>query len=499
MITDPASSIEKRLIAAAGKREAAAISDGVSIPIATLAELVFGLRNALILRGIRKGDRILVHMRNSAEYVIAGLAIMLAGGVLVPANVRFTQRELGELMARANAVGYFADTDLASVIDELLSTDSRNLRFPVTPTTVGALEEFRRVGDWSLPQASAPLPDAEDIAALFFTTGTTGRPKGVLTSHRALGAYIDIVQSSFGFGSGDRLVMPMPMYYTGGFKASMAAVLLGLDLITERIWSASDLPNLVREHRATLVWAVPTLWALMLRSASFKPDLMRTVRLLWLGGSNVPRSLRNELISAFPDKPHYHNYGLTECNFATVEPRGCEYPNSAGLPTVGTRISIDGLSEPDKVGEIWVSGRQEFSGYADSEFISARQRNGWIRTGDQGYLQPDGRLTVIGRLADMARRGGENIALAEVERVIVGLASVSEAVVLAVPNEVFGHELKAIVVPTPGRHFDLDLVRKECMGLLAEFKVPKYWDVRHTPLPRNESGKVDRKLLESGP
>ena len=217
---------------------------------------------------------------------------------------------------------------------------------------------------------------------------------------------------------------------------------------------------------------------------------------MWRGGSHTPRSLIDDLVSLFPGMPHYHSYGQTECNMASMEKDALSQNESVGYPTFGTEITIEGHRKPDVEGEIWLRGPQQFSRYLGTVGGEASTvEDGWVHSGDRGWLDADGRLSIIGRGSDIVIRGGENISTAEVERVIVDLPGVAEAAVVAVPDDVFANELKAVVVAGPGATIDGDEVRKGCGEVLAEFKVPKYVEIRHAELPKTGAGKIDRSAL----
>jgi acyl-CoA synthetase (AMP-forming)/AMP-acid ligase II len=336
-----------------------------------------------------------------------------------------------------------------------------------------------------------------DTAAVFFTAGTTGQPKGALTSHSALAATVDLIRSSTGMTARDSVILPMPMFYTGGLKASLANLLIGARVSVFRSWSPGDIVDAIDEQRGTFVWAVNTVWGLMLRARGFSERRVQSIRAVWRAGSHTPRALLEDLLRVWPDRPHFHSYGLTECNIATMERDALSHPESVGFPNHGVGLSIDGRTTPEREGEIWLTGPQQFSGYAnDPEATRKTLVNGWVRTGDLGRLEPDGRLQVIGRGSEIIIRGGENIAAAEVERALLDVPGVVEAAVVGVPDDMFGQELKAVLFAEPAAAVSSELLRTECQRVLAEFKIPKWIEIRREPLPRNPAGKIAKSELK---
>ncbi len=471
------------------------ISGGVEVPAARLLEAARAFAARLAADGIGHGDYVLLLMKNSPDYLAAALGVMFAGAVLVPVNARFTPAEIAELFELSSPKAWVADADLAAIIREAEGNQAPEQRYVIDPLLGRPLKQLLEMGR---PKTDGPIspvkPDA--IGAVFFTAGTTGRPKGAMTSHAAVAAFVDVVQTAMTMTPQDTVVLPMPMFYTGGLKASLANLLIGARVVIFPEWSPSDLVAAMRDYKATILWGVPSVWALMIRSKGFDPASVQTLRIVWRGGSFTPRSLLDDLMRIFPGLPHFHSYGLTECNMAAMETDAVHHEESCGFATYGTQISIEGDPKRAEVGEICVNGRQQFSGYlGDPERTAAAFTNGWIRTGDKGWLDADGRLRVLGRGSDVIIRGGENISAAEVERTIVQLPGVAEAAVVPVFDEVFGHELKALVVASGEHPLDPEQIRQECRRVLAEFKVPKYVEIRHEPLPKNASGKIMKASL----
>jgi acyl-CoA synthetase (AMP-forming)/AMP-acid ligase II len=472
------------------------IADGVEVRLDAIYAAAQAVAARLVIDGVEPGDHIVLVMRNSAEFLAASLGVMFAGAVLVPVNVRFTTAEMKDLLAVAAPRAWIADEDLASVVHDAEGEHPVDFRYPVDSDSARPLGAIL---EWAHDRRDAPIRRVrkDDIAAVFFTAGTTSRPKGAMTSHAALAAFVGVAASAMSISARDTVILPMPMFYTGGIKASLANLLTGARVVVFRSWSPPDLVDATDEYQGTFLWGVTSVWALLLKSNNFSEERVSSLRAVWRTGSFTPRALLNDLKRVWPDTPHYHSYGLTECNVSSMEQDAIRHPESCGFPTAGVEITIDGHVTPETVGEIWVRGPQQFSRYLNDDESTRRalDEGGWVHTEDQGWLEPSGRLHVLGRGSDMIIRGGENISAAEIERVILECPNVEEVAVVPVPDDVFGHELRAVVVPTRDGVVDADRIREGCSKMLAEFKVPKFIEIRLEPLPKNPSGKIAKSSL----
>lgn len=488
------SPLEERLTQSIAQHRPSLFADGVEIPGESLLGAARAVAARLVADGIPRGSYVLLAMQNSAEYLAAALGVMFAGARLVPVNTRFTAPEVRDLFDMAGPAAWIADSACEQVMREA-AEGSGAAAYSVEVDPVRPLSTLRT---WGRPADRGPVvPIAgSDIAVVFFTAGTTGRPKGALTTHAATAAFTDIVTHDLDMTARDTVLLPMPMFYSGGLKASLANLLLGARVVTFRQWKPADLVDAFAEHRATFLWAVPSVWALMLRSPGFEERAVQTNRVIWRGGSHTPRTVIEDLSRLFPGMPHFHSYGQTECNMSAMERDALAHKESVGFPTFRTEITIEGHRRPDEEGEIWLRGPQQFSGYlGTSTGELATVEDGWVHSGDRGWFGADGRLYILGRGSDIVIRGGENISTAEVERTILDLPGVAEAAVVAVPDEIFANELKAVVVAAPDVRLDAETVREGCRGALAEFKIPKYVEIREDPLPKSGSGKIDRSAL----
>ena len=494
--TERWSPLERRLAALGGRDKVPrVIADDRTVPASELLPAARSVARRLLADGLDQGDLVLLLLRNSVEYLAAAVGVMLAGGIVVPVNARFTPAEVRFFFEHGRPRATIAEQRFAELLRSAEGLHPPDLRYVVDLDVDMPLKQLH---DWESPgDLSRPVTeiDAEQTAAIFFTAGTTGPPKGARTSHQAIDAFNAVVEHSMGVDERDCVVLPMPMFYTGGLKAPLAVLSAGADLVVFREWRAPDLVDAIDAYAGTLLWAVPSVWGLMMRGSSFDPGRVQSVRILWRGGSLTPTRIVEDLVETFPELPHFQSYGLTECNMSTMEKDSVRYDESCGFATHGTRVTIEGADVREEPGEIWVRGAQQFSGYfGDPARTRQTLVDGWVRTGDQGWIGGDGRLHVLGRGSDIVIRGGENISTTEVERVLVNVVGVDEAAVLGVPDDIFGHELRAVVVSSSPEVTEAS-IRKVCEDALAEFKVPRFIEIRDEPLPKSAVGKIQKRLL----
>ncbi|TYB42489.1 class I adenylate-forming enzyme family protein [Actinomadura chibensis] len=460
--------------------------DGGSWTWADLAERVDRACRALESRGVGRGRRVGVSVSNRPEMVVAFLAVTRLGGVFVPLNPRLSAAEV------------------AVVVDDcapcLLVGEAGGLDALPSGVPVAAVEDLLAGG----PAApiSAVLPGPEDTIALLYTSGTTGRPKGAVLTHRAFAATAENSRRALDLTPDDRHLIVSPLSFTGGVLTSLQpALATGGQVLVERGFDAGRVLHVLRTERPTVFMAVPAMLALLARHPGFSPDALSSLRYLGSGSAPVPPALFETYRRAGVEIGHA--YGLTEGGGLGAVLRPAEaaaHPGSAGRPCalVELRIADErGVPRPaGTVGEIQQRGPSVMTEYwgRPDDTREALLPGGWLRTGDLGRIDGDGYLTVVGRSKDVILSGGINVYPAEVEAVIARHPDVVEAAVAGVPHEVFGETVAAFVVARPGRAPFPDELRDFCSGALADYKIPK---VFHWPdvLPRTASGKIVRTAL----
>lgn len=510
----PAPSTVPGLIARASQdfpaREAV-VDDGVRWTFAELAEQVYRCAGAMIASGVERGDRVAVWAPNGRHFVTAALGAVTAGAVLVPVNTRFRGDEAAWILRKSGArllvVGNgFLGNDYVGMLRE---ADPGLKPEIVTLTGEGGLpwEDFakrsRSVNRETVLRRAADVTD-DDISDMFFTSGTTGRPKGVLTAHgqniRVFQAWADTV----GLRPEDRYLIINPMFHTFGYKAGVLACLIkGATMIPQQVFDAGQAIAAIASERVTVLPGPPTLYASILDHPARRDRDLSTLRLAVTGAASVPVALvervREEM---FPEV--IIAYGLTEsCGTVTIGDVHADartISRTVGKPLDGTEVIVaapDGTPrKPEEPGEVLVRGYNVMRGYFDDQDATrqAIDEHGWLHTGDVGMFDGEGNLRITDRLKDMFTVGGFNAYPAEIEQVITGHERVSEAAVIGVPDERLGEVGRAFVIPRPGATVTEEEIVAFCRERLANFKVPRSVTVVEA-LPRNAAGKVLKTQL----
>ena len=480
---------------------------------------VDGLAHALVHDlGVTKGDRVAIGMRNYPEWICSIAAITSVGAISVSLNAWWTEDELDFALRDSGTSVLIADLERAQLAAATLAdTGAQAL---VVRAAGHRLPEGARHFD-DVVDRTQPMPDVDvagdDDATILYTSGTTGRPKGAVSTHRA------ITQALFGFackGAIDRLRKPpaaetegagplcfilvVPLFHvTGCVPVMMSTFAAGIKLVMMYKWDPERALELIERERVTNFVGVPTMSWDMLESPDF--DTRDTSSLLSVGGGGAPAppELVKRVESSFRAGRPSIGYGMTETNAYGPGNSGDDYvthPRSTGRGTPILELKVidaDGNPLPaGELGEICFKGPHLIRGYwnrpdATEETIV----DGWLRSGDLGRIDEDGFVYVEDRAKDMILRGGENIYCAEVEAAIYEHPAVHEAAVFGVPHERLGEEVAAAVVCKPGQSIDEDALRQFLAGRLAGFKIPSRVAVHAQQLPRNASGKILKRTL----
>ncbi|GGZ15031.1 fatty acid--CoA ligase family protein [Streptomyces nitrosporeus] len=502
-----------------------AVVDGdVRLTWAQLREQVRAAVKSLIALGVRRGDRIAVWAPNSHRWVVAALATTSAGAVLVPVNTRYKGAEARWLLERSGARLLFVENGfLGKDYLSMLHTGDgprdagrpasleRVVTFDAaTRPAALAWEEFLRLGA-GLPGAEADAHTAgvrpDDPSDLLFTSGTTGRPKGALTTHRQNLATYRAWSGRTGLTGQDRYLIVNPMFHCFGYKAGVLACLLrGTAMVLHPVFEVGRVLRTVEAERITVLPGPPTIYTELLGAPGRDGFDLSSLRLAVTGAAVVPvalvRRMRAEL---FPDV--LTAYGLTE-SCGTVS--ACSADDdaetvalTAGRPLDGVEVRVvDGKDRTvlpaGQDGEILVRGYNVMRGYLDDPEATAAavDADGWLATGDVGHLDARGNLVITDRLKDMFVVGGFNVYPAEVEQVLTAHEAVAEAAVLGIPDARLGEVGRAYVTARPGAEADPGALAGHCRERLANFKVPREIVVLGA-FPRNATGKVDKTALRT--
>ncbi len=452
---------------------------------------------ALRGRGIGRGDRVGIWAPNLPEWIAAALAVHTVGAAVVPLNTRYKGAEARDILDRSGA-------KLLFTVDGFLGLDFRAmLAWPALPTVV-----FRQDWDAFLAEGDggdgAPTVTADDVSDILFTSGTTGRPKGVPTTHaqslRAFQAWSAVV----GLRDTDRYLVVAPFFHAFGYKAGwLAALLAGATVLPQATFDVDAVLERIPRDRVTVLPGPPALYQTLL----MRPDLDRhdlsSLRLAVTGAASIPVQLIHDMRDVLGFDTVITGYGLTESTGVATMCRDGDAPETIAttsgraIPGVEVRtVDADGRPlGPGEAGEVQVRGYNVMAGYLDDPEATAEAiRDGWLRTGDIGVLDAGGNLRITDRIKDMFIVGGFNAYPAEIEHALLAHPAVGQVAVIGVPDERLGEVGAAFVVATaPVTEAELIAWSRERM---ANFKVPR--QVRFLDaLPRNASGKVTKGDLRA--
>jgi long-chain acyl-CoA synthetase len=471
---------------------------------------------ALVERyGVRPGDRVAVGMRNYPEWVVSAGAVLSVGAVLVSLNAWWTEDELDYALGDATPTVLIADIERVERTRESAArrgVRTIGVRLDTVPEGVDRWEKVVQPGA-ALPEVDV-APD--DDATILYTSGTTGRPKGAVSTHRA------VLQALAGFGCRTAVVrvlhpdeapttpappvfiLIVPLFHVTGFvPVLLSCVGNGLKLVMMYRWDADRALELIERERVTNFVGVPTQSWDLLESPRFAETDTSSLVSVGGGGAPAPPELVKRVSSSFRQGRPSIGYGMTETNAYGPQNSGTDYeshPTSTGRATPILEISVrddDGSPMPvGSRGEIWFKGPHLIRGFWNRPDATAEAIvDGWLRTGDIGRVDDEGFVYVEDRAKDMVLRGGENVYCTEVEAAIYEHPSVYEAAVFGVPHERLGEEVAAAVYLRPGVTLTAEELQRHVGERLAPFKVPSRVLVLDHPLPRNASGKILKREL----
>jgi long-chain acyl-CoA synthetase len=397
--------------------------------------------------------------------------VLLSGAAVVPVNTRLTGSEAAHLLT---------DSGAALVLDD--------------PEALPAGEAY---ADLEIGPA--------DLAAVFYTSGTTGRPKGAATTHANFASHAETsrrVKDVERDSPTTRVLISVPLFHVTGCNGQLllAAVVGGAAVIMPT-FSAGEFLAAVERERIDVMTTVPAVYWLVLQHPALPTTDTSSVRTLLYGGAPMAPELIRRLRAAFPTARLGNGFGMTEAFCSTFLPDALtdDHPDSVGLPTPLTDVA---LHEPDPatgIGEIMFRGGHVVSGYWGLEEATreAFRVDGWYLTGDLGRIDDDGLVYALDRKKDLINRGGENVYCVEIENVLVGHPALVEASVVGVPDPVMGEKVGVVLVARPGQSVEVASVLDFCRERLADYKIPEFVAVLEERLPRTASGKVDKKSLRA--
>jgi malonyl-CoA/methylmalonyl-CoA synthetase len=471
--------------------------DGSIVTYADLIRISGQLVNALKRLGVKPGDRVAVQVEKSAEALLVYLAALRAGAVYLPLNSAYT----------ASEVRYFLD-DAEPAVFVCRPEAAADMKALAAEVGVPSVETLGSTGEGSLMEAArAETPEFDDVAqtrddlaAILYTSGTTGRSKGAMLSHGNLKSNADALREIWRFTPDDRLLHALPIFHTHGlFVATNVTLMTGSSLIFLPSFNASEIIRLL--PKATVMMGVPTFYTRLLARPDFTRDLAAHMRLFVSGSAPLSAETHKE----FQERIGHaiiERYGMTETNMNASNPYdGDRLPGSVGLPLPGVEIRIadpeTGRALPQgEVGVIDIRGPNVFKGYwrMPEKTREEFREDGFFVSGDLGRVDERGYISIVGRAKDLIISGGFNVYPAEVEAAIEALPGVAECAVIGVPHADFGEGVVAVLTPKPGASLEEKTIQTALSNELAKFKQPKRIFITNE-LPRNAMGKIQKKEL----
>jgi long-chain acyl-CoA synthetase len=431
------------------------------------ARVAGGLRDT----GIARGDRVAIRLGNGADWVLAFFGAQLLGAVVVPVNTRFTDDEVAYVVQDSGAAFTFA---------------------PGAPLPDGR------------PTAVEDLAPG-DLAAIFYTSGTTGFPKGAMTSHANFTTNCEnafrCLQIDRSQLTGLSTLVSVPLFHVTGCNSQLLPMLEWGGRV-EILSGPLDLDGFfaaVGAHGVNQLVSVPAIYHAVMRHPKFAELDVSGVRWVSYGGAPVAESLVQRIKDGFPNARVGNGFGLTETSSLTSflpHEEAAEHADSVGFAMPVVDLAVDRPDAQTGVGELLVRGPNVVQGYWNKPEATAETFvDGWLHTGDLARIDDDGLLYIVDRKKDMINRGGENVYSIEVENALASAPGVGEAAAVGVPDEMMGEKVGAAIVPAAGAALDVVAVIAYCREHLADFKVPQYVAVLDEALPRNPGGKVLKAQL----
>ena len=492
---------------------AAVVQGNISLSYSQLDAASSQVANALVSRGVVKGDRVAVSCPNVPYFPIVYYGILKAGGVVVPLNILLTEREIAYHLADCGANAYFCFEGTpelaigkagAAAFDQTESCEHFIL-LAADPKATSPDPRRETLAEFTHRQPTtchAANTEATDAAVILYTSGTTGQAKGAQLTHSNMVQNAQLAGRLFGTHSHDVHLIALPLFHSFGQSVQMnSGLATGATLVLMPRFSAAQALAIMEDHKVTFFAGVPTMYHALLGCESESAGIADHLRVAVSGGAAMPGEIMRRFEKRFA-VPILEGYGLSETSpiatFNRIDrPRK---QGSIGLPVWGVEVDVvdaAGKPAPDgEAGEIVIRGHNVMKGYfgRPDATKAAIDDDGWFRTGDIGTRDAEGYFYVVDRKKDMIIRGGFNVYPRELEEVLLTHPQVSLAAVIGVPHEVYGEEIKAFVVPAKGASITEEELIDWCRQVMAAYKYPRLVEFR-TSLPMTATGKVLKREL----
>ena len=467
-----------------------------------LRDKVFALGHGLLKLGVKPGDKVAIYLPSWPEYVLSYLAIWSIGACSVPLDFMFTEDEILSCLSHSEAkiliTKHKANISFGALKANLALLE--NIIFCQSKDEEGLSFEELIASELNLP-AKVEIKE-DDCAIIFYTSGTTGKPKGVLISY----AQLDAPPKSMAFfvnsdlGSLDTTLCALPFSHLGGLIYIQSTITFGLTMVLMERFMPLDFLRNIQNYKVNFFWIVPSMYYALLQLKEFETFDLSSLRwIVTFGASNSPEALRR-FQQFCPQASLLNGWGLTETNAPTVVlPMGSKKIESVGRPAPWIQVKIFSESDQElpsgQMGEVVVKSWVVTQGYFKDELLTQSTiRNGWFYTGDLGKFDAQGFLYIVGRKKEMIKVGGEIVFEPEVEASLQKHPDITEAAVIGIADKLRGEVPKAFVVVKEGKSISTEDLRYFLRQHLAHFKIPHYFEFCPA-LPKNRIGKIDKEQL----
>ena len=456
--------------------------------------------NALQSIGVSKGDRVAQYMPNSMELVYSLVGNFKNGSIVVPMNINFKEQEIHHILSDSGAKAIMTDSERLPIVRNIISKipDLKSIIL-VDGSEDGTLNFNTLLKNASDKEPSTIIKD-EDSAIIFYTSGTTGKPKGALLSQTNVTSNLKALEQAWKLAKDDVFLLTLPLYHIHGIGVALCSSLyVGNFTILKKKFVAEEVLEAIQKRKVTLFMGVPTMYFKLLEVEGLEKYDLSSMRLFVSGSAPLSRELFYKLKKAFGHEI-LERAGMSESMMDFSNPYNSErIPGSVGpcLPGVKARIVDKSFNDvpANTEGEILIKGPNVFNGYWNKPNYNKHAfRDGWFITGDVGKIDENNYVYIIGRSKDVIISGGINIYPREIEDVIESMPQVKECAVVGIPDKEFGESVKAYVVLNPKSELTEDEVVDYCREKIASFKKPKFVEFLEA-LPKNTMGKILKEEL----
>src|SRR5690625_2636269 len=460
-------------------------------------EQVNRLANGLIARGITKGDKVALMMKNSDLFVMAFYAIMKTGAVAVPINFRLTDHEVAYILDDSDAAALFFDPDYDALIQQAVKDNDKLQLFIAKEHGVNDQITFSEIMSTDYTEPNIEVSERDD-AEILYTSGTTGNPKGALFDHlRILQVGLN-VSIEFKLGPEDNLLHLAPLFHSAQLNLFLiSGTYIGSTQVIHEDFHPVNVLETIEQEKISFFFGIPTMYNFLLQVPNRDSYDLSSIKRYGYGAAPMPVSLIEQSVELFGNDQIYNLCGLTEGGpggiYLTPEQHK-KYPGAGGTAIFSTEVKVvnelDEEIKPNEIGEFILRSEMVMKRYYNKpEETKEALRDGWLYTGDLATINEDGIITLVDRKKDMIITGGENVYSTEVEHVLYEYPAILEAAVVGMPDETWGERVAAIVVPKSGETIDYNDLRSFCENRLAGYKVPRVF-FEDTAILRNASGKI---------